>query len=165
MKKLILLTLLTALVTMPALATNTLSRSPMQDVVYFAKVASMRHQAEIGHADAQFALGNQYYRGDNPYMIPQDYDQARRWYFRAARQGHSSASYNLAVMHIQGNGVKRDLIEALAWLNIAASRGHGLSKELVPELESLLKPEHIRAARELQSELVPRVVLERVKRS
>lgn len=143
--------------TLPVLASasGTLSRAPLQDVVYLTEIASIRHQAQIGNVTAQFILGNRYYRGDEDFRLFQSYEDAWYWYQKAARQGHSGAAYNLGVMRVQGNGVQRDLVEALAWFEIAAGKGHTLSKELIPELESLLKPEHIRAAEELRTELVP----------
>ncbi|GAB4189457.1 MAG: hypothetical protein Tsb002_16570 [Wenzhouxiangellaceae bacterium] len=155
MKARIITVLLLTVVATPVLATMTLSRAPMQEVVYLAEVASLRHQAETGFADAQFALGNQYYHGAEEYRLAQSYDNAWDWYLKAARQGHSGAAYNMAVMRIQGHGVQRDLIEALAWMKVAASQGHGASKELIPELESLLKPQQIRAAEDLSRDLVP----------
>lgn len=149
---------LAVVVALPAAASNSLSRAPMQDVIYLAEIASIRHSAETGEAIAQFILGNRYYRGDEKFRLAQDYNEAWNWYTKAARQGHAGAAYNLGVMRVQGNGVQRDLIEALAWFNIAANQGHGLSKELIPELEALLKPQHISAAQVLTMELVPQVV-------
>ena len=152
-------------IALPAAASNSLSRAPMQDVVYLAEIASVRHQAEVGNPTAQFILGNRFYRGDENFRLAQNYADAWYWYVKAARQGHSGAAYNLGVMRVQGNGVDRDLIEALAWFRIAAAQGHGKSKELIPELEALLKPEHINAAEALKTELVPQVVIESSQRS
>lgn len=148
-----------------ASASGTLSRAPLQDVVYLAEIASVRHQAETGDATAQFILGNRFYRGDRRFRLAQSYDDAWHWYLKSARQGHSGAAHNLGVMRLQGNGVQRDLIEALAWFRIAASHGHKNSKDLIPELEALLKPEHHRAADMLKTELVPSVVNQTAHRS
>lgn len=142
-----------------AQASSSLSSSQLQDVVYLAEIASVRHLAQSGNPQAQFILGNRYFKGDSNYRLPQSYDDAMSWYLKSARQGHTGAAYNLGVMSLKAKGMPRDLIEALAWFKIAAHRGHGNSKKLVAELESLLGEDHIRAAEALKTDLVPQRIL------
>lgn len=63
-------------------------------------------KAEQGDAEAQFALGEYYYRGDKD--REQDYEQAVYWYRKAAEQGHASAQYNLGCCYYWGYGVSQD---------------------------------------------------------
>ncbi|MCG8463659.1 MAG: sel1 repeat family protein [Xanthomonadales bacterium] len=142
-----------------AQASSSLSSSQLQDVVYLAEIASVRHLAQSGNPQAQFILGNRYFKGDSAYRLPQSYDDAMGWYLKSARQGHTGAAYNLGVMSLKAKGMPRDLIEALAWFKIAAHGGHGNSKKLIAELESLLGDEHIQAAEALTVELVPQRIL------
>lgn len=137
------------------LAANSQSRSPMQDVMYFADGAWLRHQAELGDPRFQFTLGNKYFTADPSLKIAQDYDQAEFWYRRAARQGYSDAAYNLAVMKVQGIGGQIDLVEGLAWLEVAAGFGHKLSRELAAELREIMSDERGSQADELKAKLVP----------
>jgi TPR repeat protein len=54
--------------------------------------------------------------------VPQDYQEAERWYRLAAEQGHAKAQYNLGVMYTNGKGVPQDYVQAHTWINLAASR-------------------------------------------
>ena len=49
--------------------------------------------------------------------------QGTAWYRRAAEQGERIAQYNLAVMLFRGDGVARDVEEALQWYEKAAEQG------------------------------------------
>ncbi len=46
-----------------------------------------------------------------------------KWYRKAAEQGHASAQFALAEMYKNGDGVARDLQEALRWYRKAAEQG------------------------------------------
>lgn len=136
-------------------AANSLSRAPLQDVAYFSDGAWLRHQAELGDPRFQFTLANKYFTADPELKIVQDYDRAEFWYRRAARQGYADAAYNLAVMKVQGIGNDIDLIEGLAWLEVAAGFGHKLSRELAAELRGIMSDERASQADELMERLVP----------
>jgi TPR repeat protein len=151
----ILISIVIGLATFNGLAANSLSRAPLQDVAYFADGAWLRHQAELGDPRFQFTLGNKYFTSDPGLKIVQDYDQAEFWYRRAARQGYADAAYNLAVMNVQGIGNDIDLVEGLAWLEVASGFGHRLSAELAAELRDIMSDERGREADELKEKLVP----------
>ena len=151
----ILLCILLVMTSFSGLAANSLSRAPMQDVAYFADGAWLRHKAELGDPRFQFTLGNKYFTADPSLKIAQDYDKAEFWYRRAARQGYSDAAYNLAVMKVQGIGGQIDLVEGLAWLEMAADFGHKLSRELAVELREIMSDERGSQADELKAKLVP----------
>ncbi len=136
-------------------AGTTLSRAPMQDVAYFAEGAWLRHQAELGDPRFQFTLGNKYFTSDPNLEIVQNFAKAEYWYRRAARQGYADAAYNLAVMKVQGIGADIDLVEGLAWFEVASDFGHKLSGELAAELRDIMSDERIRRAEELRTKLVP----------
>ena len=53
----------------------------------------------------------------------QDYDEAVKWFRKAADQGFPDAQYNLAVMYANGRGVARNDMEAVDWFRKAAERG------------------------------------------
>jgi hypothetical protein len=77
--------------------------------------------AQRGNADAQRNLGNMYHEGLG---VPQDYNEAIKWYRLAADQGHPSAQSNLANMYHEGEGLPRDDKEAVRWYCLAANQGH-----------------------------------------
>ena len=66
----------------------------------------LKKLAEEGMPEAQYNLGLMYSTGKG---VPQDYNEAIRWYRLAADQGHSKAQEKLKVLlnkikeHLQGN--------------------------------------------------------------
>jgi TPR repeat protein len=56
--------------------------------------------------------------------VPQDYDEAVKWYRKAAVHGDATAQYNLGVFYDQGKGVSQDYAEAVEWYRKAAAQGH-----------------------------------------
>jgi TPR repeat protein len=63
-----------------------------------------------------------YKNGD---CIEQDYLKSGIWYSRAAKQGDSTAQYQLGQMYYQGLGVRKDPLEASKWYTFAAEKKHG----------------------------------------
>lgn len=125
--------------------------------VYLQPYAKLRQSAERGDPEAQFDLGYLYYMaGKDPAIVgmPQSYKLAAEWYGKAARQGHSRAQYNMAVLHLQGEGVARDPVEAYAWLLLASANGHATSLVLIEELNKVLNEKQIAAAQDRSGKLV-----------
>ncbi len=60
-----------------------------------------------------------YYRGLG---VTQDYQEAIKWYKKAAEQGNASAQSNLGEMYYEGQGVPRDYQEAIKWYRKAAEQ-------------------------------------------
>ena len=82
------------------------------------EIERLRSEAEQGSASAQHSLGLMY---DLGMSIPQDDQEAVKWYRLAAEQGHPPAYYNLALMYDLGRGVAQDNVQAHKWINLAAS--------------------------------------------
>ena len=57
--------------------------------------------AEQGYAEAQNNLGMMYYFGDG---VPQDYQEAVKWYRKAAEQELAKAQFTLGAMYGNGEG-------------------------------------------------------------
>lgn len=81
----------------------------------------LKEAATRGHADAQYAIGSEYFAGDS---IGANYPVAISWLQKAAEQGHAKACFELGIMHVQGKGVPESRINALPWLRKAAELGH-----------------------------------------
>ena len=69
------------------------------------KIVQLRLDAEQGDAHAQNSLGFMYDTGQG---VPQDSQEAERWYRLAAEQGHAYAQYNLGVMYIPAKAFPRE---------------------------------------------------------
>ena len=83
-----------------------------------------RQLAQLGKVDSEFNLGVMY-------TVNERYRSACVWFRRAALRGHREASYNLAVLMLNGQGVEPDDAKAAEWLLRSAKRG-------LPEAEFLL---------------------------
>lgn len=73
-----------------------------------------------GLAESQNTMGWHYYHGDG---VPKDYEEAAKWFQKAANLGEPSAQFNLGMMYAAGNGVKQDLSEAAKWYRKSAEQG------------------------------------------
>ena len=83
------------------------------------EIEQLRLAAEQGDASAQFRLGLLYDTGEG---VPQDYQEAVKWYRLAAEQGNARAQGALGAMHAFGQGGGQDYVRAHKWVNLAASR-------------------------------------------
>ena len=54
--------------------------------------------------------------------VPQDYQEALKWYRLAAAQGNTPAQYSLGLAYEIGQGVPQDYQEAVKWYRIAAAQ-------------------------------------------
>src|SRR6266481_2586169 len=86
---------------------------------------SLQKQADAGDAQAQFALGNLYFRGLG---VAQDYTQALIWYRRSAEQGFAPAQNQLGNMYEHDFGVKTDYARAATYYRSAANQGYALAQ-------------------------------------
>mgnify|MGYP001068180095 CR=1 FL=1 len=79
----------------------------------------LKADAEKGVAGAQFRLGMMY---DLGFGVPEDDQEAVKWYRLAAKQGVAQAQSNLGMMYDFGYGVQKDNKEAFKWYRLAAEQ-------------------------------------------
>ena len=82
-------------------------------------VETTETRADLGDAEAQFSLGVKFAQDG----ATQDYPQAAEWYLKAADQSHTLAQFNLAIMYAAGQGVARDAVKSMGWMQKAADLG------------------------------------------
>jgi TPR repeat protein len=70
---------------------------------------------------AMQSIGRMYAQGKG---VPKDYQQANKWFLKAAENGDKFALLNLAAMYRDGDGVPRNGEQALHWFTMAAERGN-----------------------------------------
>ncbi len=73
-----------------------------------------------GDAAAQFSLGEMYVKGKG---VPQNDNEAFKWYRLAAEQGLAQAQYNLGSLYAEGKGISQSYQDAYAWWIVAAMNG------------------------------------------
>ena len=76
--------------------------------------------ADQGNADAQYNLGELYFKGEG---VRQDYVEAARWFRSAAGKGDTDSQSMLGVLYFNGWGVKQDYVDAAHWFRKAADHG------------------------------------------
>lgn len=69
----------------------------------------------------QYRRGKAYYSGDG---VPQDYQEAARWFRRAADQGNADAQFELGKMYYEGKGVPDNHEQAAEWFRRAGEKGN-----------------------------------------
>lgn len=104
--------------------------------------------AAAGDPLAQLGLAGLYRSGEG---IPRDLGRARELYRRAAAQGNTDAQINLARLLMDGD--ERDLVEAHAWLTLAADAGRRWARDRLPALEAEMTPGQRAAAERRRAEL------------
>ena len=67
--------------------------------------------------EGQTKLATRHARGNG---VPQDYNEAARWYRMAAEQGYAPAQGSLGLMYVTGEGVPKDYEKAVQWYRKAA---------------------------------------------
>lgn len=83
-------------------------------------VSELNQMAESSDMYAQYLVGKLW--RDGPVLIP-DWVNARYWFERAAKQGHSTAQYSLAKLYLSGDPEVRDVRQGMDWLYTAAVNG------------------------------------------
>lgn len=81
-----------------------------------ARLNRLRAQANAARPGGPVERGHTYYLGLG---VPQDYVEAARWYFSAARRGDAAGQGFLGIMHVWGHGVIEEAVDAYMWLTLA----------------------------------------------
>ncbi|MEH6531717.1 MAG: tetratricopeptide repeat protein, partial [Photobacterium frigidiphilum] len=85
------------------------------------EIIQLKLNAEQSFAQDQYILGVRYDYGQG---VKQSYQEATKWYRKAAEQGNASAQFNLGIMYDNGQGVKQSDQEATKWFRKAAEQGY-----------------------------------------
>ena len=147
------------------------------------RIAEILREAEQGDIGMQVALGYAYVRG---WGVPQSFAEAQRWWRIAAAQGDTEAQVRLAFLLLVDSGVIDEdgstiysrigpgsdmgqaLIEAYAWVNVAASGDlefreiavawtHEELAEMREELAELMTSDAIAEAQRISLDLWKRI--------
>lgn len=89
-----------------------------------ASVDEFRALADSGNAKAQARFGRMYLHGVG---VEQNYEQARTWLEKSAKQGNAAAMSHLGLIYSRGLGVEVDSDRALRYLYRASDLDSGLA--------------------------------------
>src|SRR5690606_12071513 len=84
-----------------------------------------------GNSQAMYYLGEYYYNGYGHIVV--DFEEAFKWYMKAAEKGNIDAQYEVASCYYNGIGVERNNKEAKKWLIKAAEQGYSFAGEKLIE--------------------------------
>ena len=105
-------------------------------LAYFQKAGD--HPAALNSAAAVLLLGK--------HGAAVDLEKAAGYLLRSARLGNPLGRYNLGISYRDGRGLKRDPIEAYAWLNLAAAEGVDEAVKARDAFEKQLHPSQVNKA-------------------
>ena len=101
--------------------------------------------ADKGEVRAYYWLGRLYATGAG---LPQNYDQALKWYREGAAHGDPSALYALGDAYQKGQGVASDTTQALLWYMLSARGGDKNAGDRITELSASADPATISEAQQ-----------------
>ena len=84
-------------------------------------ISKLTKLAEQGDVEAQNELGVCYDNGDG---VPQNYDEAKKWFGKAAAQGYAVAQRNLGICY----GREEKYEEAVKWYKKAAEQSESIAQ-------------------------------------
>lgn len=85
------------------------------------------------HPPAQFNLGDCYYSGKG---VEQSYEEAVKWFRKAAEQGYADAQWMLGVCYYEGKGIEQSYTEAVKWYRMAAEQGSERALKALQQIQS-----------------------------
>ncbi|HTM42121.1 MAG TPA: tetratricopeptide repeat protein, partial [Terriglobales bacterium] len=78
--------------------------------------------------------------------VPRDYDEAVKWYRKAAEQGDIRAARNLGYIYATGRGARLDYEEAYSWFRRAIAAGDNASKRDLAKLRQIMTVRQVQEA-------------------
>lgn len=111
-----------------------------------------RAAAAQGDVEMQFFLGRLYREPGE--VVAQDRAESVVWFGRAAEQGHAGAKLNLGMMHLNGEGIQIDMVQAHKWLALAVAANNEKEAALngLKIAEARMSEEQIKEAQRLAAE-------------
>ena len=112
----------------------------------------MRNAAVLGNKRAQFHLGVAFENGRD---VPQDLDRARQYFRLCAGLGEAPCQVRLAKLLLERpDRRERDVVQAVAWLELAAEHGSMQAKMMLDEKRAGLSEQQISWVARLKAQLV-----------
>ena len=92
---------------------------------YESALPIWRKLAAEGNADAQYALGVAYFKGEG---VSRDLNDSMKWFEQAANSGNVQAMFNLGAAYWEGNGTRQSYAEAVEWWEKSAAAGQSAAQ-------------------------------------
>ncbi|MCG8325855.1 MAG: sel1 repeat family protein [Thiotrichales bacterium] len=102
-------------------------------------------------AMAQYWVGVMHLKGQG---VEQNYEEAGKWFRRAAEQSIPQAQYKLGRLYSDGTGVPQDNEFAYVWYSVAAAHQHKKGMNAAAGIKSELSDEEMKEANKLIDDYV-----------
>jgi len=115
----------------------------------------IRKAAGLGSADAQYFLALVYEKGNRDLGFQQDDERSVYYYRSCAAAGKMQCQFRLGELILNDPSRQQsDIVEAIAWLELATDQGDTRARTLGPRERASLTPEQITAVTTLKPRLV-----------
>jgi TPR repeat protein len=91
--------------------------------------------AKQGQGGCQLIIALTYLNGEGD-LFPQNFDEASKWFLKAAESGYVYAQKKLGDMYVLGQGVRPDAASAKNWYSKASENGDEIAKRYLEILEN-----------------------------
>ena len=88
--------------------------------------SKLRNFTKKKKAWAENEMGRRYFLGEGG--LHQSYEEAVKWYEKAARQGHARGQYGLGLMYDNGKGVPQSYQKAMEYYELSARQGDAFAE-------------------------------------
>ena len=149
----VLLSLLWALLLMVGTTGAGVANACPPDLSPAEHIRCLCEEAEHGDMLSQYLLGSAYFVGIE---TPRDYEEAAKWYRRAADQGHPEAQFRLGSMYYLGQGVPKSIVLSEMWFILSAVQGPDYARQVRDTTEQEMTPAQIAEAQKLAREWKPK---------
>ncbi|MDQ9949759.1 tetratricopeptide repeat protein [Acinetobacter sp. 12966] len=102
--------------------------------------------AKYGNVDTQYNVAMNFLNGEEGY--PKDYNQAKRWFEIASKQGDASAQNALGIIYLRGLGGDKDLSKAEYYYRLAANKNHENAQLQLALILNSKKSDNLKEAKE-----------------
>ena len=133
----VLATMLSFMVFMPVVAQDLQKGMDAANSGNYATAFKELHPlAEQGLAEAQFILGGMYLNGRG---VPQDYDEAVKWFRLATKQWAADTQWIFSHKQHDGDGALKKNADTLKWYRLAAEQGNAIAQADLGEMYATSK--------------------------
>ncbi len=122
-------------------------QDPLKDPDVQKTLRAMANASTWGHPDqfGEFA--------GLRYFAHHDYKNAMKYFKIGALYADKLSQLSIGLMYLNGNGVRKDLVTAYAWLEIAAERDYPEFKDTRDSVKASLSPAQLQQAEKIHAEL------------
>jgi TPR repeat protein len=99
----------------------------------------------------QYYLGMMYLKGQG---VEQNYEEAGKWFRKAAENRLPQGQYRLAELYTEGEGVPRDYEFAYIWYSVGAAHKHKPSLNALDKAKSRLSENELAEAEKIVAEFI-----------